>query len=89
MAIVGLVVLGDGLLTENQRADAQTISRPNFVFVMTDDLDEHSMEDLTGLTPAYGRMAGSILLGQITLEPNVIVFRGLRMRTQKPLLRDW
>ena len=54
MAIVGLVVLGDGLLTENQRADAQTISRPNFVFVMTDDLDEHSMEDLTGLRQLMG-----------------------------------
>jgi hypothetical protein len=46
IAIVGLVVAGDELLIENQRADAQIATRPNFVFVMTDDLDELSMKQL-------------------------------------------
>jgi arylsulfatase A-like enzyme len=54
MAIVGLLLSGDGLLTQNQRADAQTATRPNFVFVMTDDLDERSMEDLGGMHDIMG-----------------------------------
>jgi hypothetical protein len=54
MVILVLALSGDGPLGENQRADAQTASRPNFVFVMTDDLDEHSMEDLTGLRQLMG-----------------------------------
>jgi N-acetylglucosamine-6-sulfatase len=49
IAVVGLVLAGDGLLTESQRAEAQTAERPNFVFVMTDDLDERSMQDLPGI----------------------------------------
>src|SRR5215217_771551 len=40
---------GIRLLTENERADAQVAERPNFVFVMTDDLDERSMEQLDGI----------------------------------------
>jgi hypothetical protein len=43
MVTMGLLLTGDGLSTENRRADAQTATRPNFVFVMTDDLDERSM----------------------------------------------
>jgi arylsulfatase A-like enzyme len=54
MAIVGLVLHGDVLLTGNQQADAQSAPRPNFVFVMTDDLDERSMEDLDGITEVMG-----------------------------------
>src|SRR5215208_8171970 len=46
---VVLVLSGDGLLRENQEADAQTAERPNFVVVMTDDLDERSMEQLGGI----------------------------------------
>ena len=50
MVIVVLVLLStDGLLKENQEAEAQTTSRPNLVFVMTDDLDERSMEHLDGI----------------------------------------
>src|SRR5918997_6874678 len=49
MAIVVLAFSGDGLLKDNQQADAQTTSRPNFVFIMTDDLDERSMEQLGGI----------------------------------------
>jgi N-acetylglucosamine-6-sulfatase len=53
-AMASVVLLGtlgtdDRLLRENQGADAQTAERPNFVFVMTDDLDERSMEQLSGI----------------------------------------
>ena len=55
MVIVVLVVLsGHGLLKEKQGAEAQTTSRPNIVFVMTDDLDEHSMEQLGGIQQVMG-----------------------------------
>jgi N-acetylglucosamine-6-sulfatase len=50
LAVVGLMLAGDRLLTDTQRAEAQTDSRPNFVFVMTDDLDEQSMQQLPGIT---------------------------------------
>jgi sulfur transfer complex TusBCD TusB component (DsrH family) len=40
---------GIELLAENERANAQVAERPNFVFVMTDDLDERSMEQLGGI----------------------------------------
>jgi N-acetylglucosamine-6-sulfatase len=43
MAIVGLVLPGDELLTKNQRADAQIASQPNIVFVMTDDQPESTL----------------------------------------------
>jgi N-acetylglucosamine-6-sulfatase len=51
VAVVTVVLMlsGDGLRTENQQAEAQTAERPNFVFVMTDDLDERSMEQLDGI----------------------------------------
>jgi N-acetylglucosamine-6-sulfatase len=49
MVTMGLLLPGDRLLTESERADAQTAPRPNFVFVMTDDLDELSMKDLVGI----------------------------------------
>src|SRR5215208_1595406 len=54
MLIVWLVFSGDGLLTDDQRADAQTTERPNIVFVMTDDLDERSMEHLGGIREIMG-----------------------------------
>jgi arylsulfatase A-like enzyme len=52
IASFGLLVTlgtGDGFLRENQGAVAQTAERPNFVVVMTDDLDERSMEQLVGI----------------------------------------
>ena len=55
VGLLGTLGTGDGLLSENQRADAQTPTRPNFVFVMTDDLDERSMEDLAGISERHGR----------------------------------
>jgi N-acetylglucosamine-6-sulfatase len=44
----------NGLLSENRGAEAQTTSRPNIVFVMTDDLDERSMEQLGGIQQVMG-----------------------------------
>jgi arylsulfatase A-like enzyme len=46
---MGLLLSGDRLLTDKQQAEAQTDSGPNVVFVMTDDLDERSMEQLDGI----------------------------------------
>ena len=46
--LLGTLGTDDRLFRENQRADAQT-TRPNFVFVMTNDLDERSMDDLMHL----------------------------------------
>ena len=59
LAAIGSVVLlwtwgTGGLLRENQGADAQTAERPNFVVVMTDDLDERSMEQLGGIKTLMG-----------------------------------
>jgi N-acetylglucosamine-6-sulfatase len=48
VGLLGTLGTGDGFFTDNQRAHAQT-TRPNFVFVMTDDLDERSMQDLPGI----------------------------------------
>ena len=54
VVLLGTLGTGDGLLRENQEADAQTAERPNFVFVMTDDLDERSMEQLPGIRDVMG-----------------------------------
>jgi N-acetylglucosamine-6-sulfatase len=54
MAAVGLLGTGDRLLTYDQQADAQTATRPNFVLVMTDDLDERSMGPLAGIRDVMG-----------------------------------
>jgi hypothetical protein len=40
----GWLETGDELSREKQAADAQTISRPNLVVVIIDDLDKQSME---------------------------------------------
>jgi N-acetylglucosamine-6-sulfatase len=58
MAIVGLVLPGDELLTENQRADAQSTSPPNIVFILTDDQAESTlshMPNVQNLLEAKGR----------------------------------
>jgi N-acetylglucosamine-6-sulfatase len=54
MLTVVLVLSGDGLLRENQQAEAQSVDRPNIVFIMTDDLDERSMEKLGGIRNIMG-----------------------------------
>jgi N-acetylglucosamine-6-sulfatase len=54
IAFVGPILPGNGLLTENERGTAQVAERPNFVFIMTDDLDERSMQDLPGIRDVMG-----------------------------------
>ena len=58
IASFGLLVtlgMGDGFLRENQGAVAQSADeRPNFVVVMTDDLDERSLEQLGGIKTLMG-----------------------------------
>jgi N-acetylglucosamine-6-sulfatase len=49
VGLLGTLVTGEGLFREHQGADAQTAERPNFVVVMTDDLDELDMEQLGGI----------------------------------------
>jgi arylsulfatase A-like enzyme len=49
-----LALSGNGLLTENEQANAQVAERPNIVFIMTDDLDERSMQDLPGIREVMG-----------------------------------
>src|SRR5919106_1371426 len=49
VSVVLVLFSGEGLFRENQEADAQTAERPNFVVVMTDDLDERSMTQLGGI----------------------------------------
>ena len=60
MASVVLLITfgtGHGLLREEQGADAQSAERPNFVVVMTDDLDERSMEQLGGIRTSWAPTA--------------------------------
>jgi N-acetylglucosamine-6-sulfatase len=49
MALGALLLPGD-----DQRTEAQTASRPNIVVVMTDDLDEQSMQRLGGIGNVMG-----------------------------------
>ena len=46
MAILGLMLHADGLLTENQRAAAQSAPHPNIIFVMTDDQAESTLSHM-------------------------------------------
>jgi N-acetylglucosamine-6-sulfatase len=46
VSVVVVLLSTHGLLKEKQGAEAQTTSRPNIVFIMTDDLDELAMEQL-------------------------------------------
>jgi N-acetylglucosamine-6-sulfatase len=54
--VAAMVVLAPntGSLNENGSAAAQTVERPNIVFVMTDDLDEQSMQQLSGIRNIMG-----------------------------------
>ena len=52
--MVVVILSSDRLLKEKQGAEAQTTGRPNIVFVMTDDLDERSMEQLGGIQQVMG-----------------------------------
>src|SRR5215208_6369908 len=54
VSVVLVLLSGEGLFREHQGADAQTAERPNFVVVMTDDLDERSMDQLGGIKTLMG-----------------------------------
>jgi N-acetylglucosamine-6-sulfatase len=55
IAVGGLAITGGVLFGATQRGDAQVTEQPpNFVFVMTDDLDERSMQDLSGIREVMG-----------------------------------
>ena len=49
VGLLGTLVTSDGPFGDNQRAQAQSVGPPNIVFVMTDDLDERSMQQLDGI----------------------------------------
>jgi N-acetylglucosamine-6-sulfatase len=53
--LLGGAVFGAVLLPEGKEASAQEVAeRPNFVFIMTDDLDERSMAQLGGIRTIMG-----------------------------------
>ncbi len=72
VAIVGVVFSGDVLLRENQQVEAQTTS-PNIVFVMTDDLDERSMEDLDSLSQLMGGTNGTTFENAYVTDPCAVL----------------
>ena len=53
-AVMVIVVLIEREPVVDQPAEAQTTERPNIVFVVTDDLDEQSMEQLGGIQQVMG-----------------------------------
>jgi N-acetylglucosamine-6-sulfatase len=53
IAAGGLAIAG-GFFVPTERGDAQITGPPNFVFVMTDDLDERSMGQLSGIRNIMG-----------------------------------
>jgi N-acetylglucosamine-6-sulfatase len=53
-AIIAIEVLVAKQRTQGTPAEVQTTERPNFVFVMTDDLDEQSMGQLSGIRNIMG-----------------------------------
>src|SRR3712207_734477 len=54
LASVGLLLTANRLFRKEQRTAAGVAGRPNIVFVMTDDLDERSMEELPGIRDIMG-----------------------------------
>jgi arylsulfatase A-like enzyme len=50
VGLLGTLVTSDGPFGDKQQAEAQSVGPPNIVFVMTDDLDERSMEQLDGIS---------------------------------------
>src|SRR5918998_16595 len=58
VAVLGLGLSGDGPLTEDQSAEAQTASRPNIIFILSDDQAESTlayMPYVQNLIKAKGR----------------------------------
>ena len=58
VGLLGTLGTGDGLVRENQGAEAQTVSRPNIIFILTDDQAESTlshMDNVKDLLVAKGR----------------------------------
>ena len=58
VGLLGTLGTGDGLVRENQEAEAQTVSRPNIIFILTDDQAESTlshMDYVQDLLVAKGR----------------------------------
>src|SRR5215211_3852849 len=53
-AVIAIEVLVAKQRTQGTPAEVQTTERPNFVFVMTDDLDEGLMGNLSGIREVMG-----------------------------------
>jgi arylsulfatase A-like enzyme len=67
IVILILVLLStNGLLKDNLGAEAQTASRPNFVVVMTDDLDDHTMANLAGIRTLMGSEGATFQSAYVT-----------------------
>src|ERR671920_830588 len=84
VGLLGTLETGDGLLGEKQGADAQSDSRPNIVFVMTDDLDERSMEDLGSLSQLMGGTNGATFQNAYVTDPLCCPSRATILRGQYP-----
>jgi N-acetylglucosamine-6-sulfatase len=54
IAAVSLAITGGGFFGATERGGAQVAEPPNIVFVMTDDLDEQSMQQLSGIRNIMG-----------------------------------
>jgi N-acetylglucosamine-6-sulfatase len=87
LAIVAVVLSDDGLLKENHRAEAQTTSRPNIVFVMADDLDERSMQELPGIRQVMGSNGTTFQNAYVT-DPLCCPSRATFLRGQYPHNHD-
>ena len=54
VGLLGTLGTGGGFIRGNQESDAQTFERPNFVVIMTDDLNNQSMARLPGIETLMG-----------------------------------
>ena len=83
--VMAAMALGGRLLTgDEQRTYAQTTSRPNIVFVMSDDLDERSMEDLDSLSQLMGGTNGTTFQNAYVTDPLCCPSRATILRGQYP-----
>src|SRR5918995_771844 len=68
IAAVSLAITGGGFFGASERGDAQVVEQPpNIVFVMTDDLDEQSMQQLGGISDIMGSNGTTFENAYVTL----------------------
>src|SRR5215211_7519857 len=88
LVAMGVLLSSDRLLTDKPLAEAQTTSRPNIVFVMTDDLDERSMQDLDSLSQLMGGTNGTTFQNAYVTYSLCCPSRATIMRGQYPHNHD-